>query len=193
MPHSHIPKTDADISPKLLEEFYSHSLNYKASIFLLPEESGFEVNISLWRDSSEIQVPLWERIGGPFHVEKEDLAKTTAREHLELLSGERKDDKVSPEVLKWVKEYSGDENAEFLLPANYEIHAEDAPTKKHGEKNLKVKSLLIVYDLFVLEVDRNFWKIGTFREEDGSLTSWGKFSSLKAAINALGMKTEEKK
>ena len=103
-----------------------------------------------------------------------------------MLAGETTDESISPDTTVWLKEYSGDEHAEFLDAANYKarkIRMSSSESNKNQYRDFTASKIVIVYDLYLVEADGK-WMFGSL-EEDGLIDCWNEFDSLEEAIDAL--------
>ena len=168
--------------PTPVKEIVSHNMSYKAVVYDIGDDktTSFEVAVYTWKEEDKKEMPIWERIGGPFVLDNIDAAERVAQENLSLLSGEMPDTNVEAALSQLIKDHSGDQNAAFLSPNNYDVSF----VTPENSSQITPRKVAIVYDLYLVESDAK-WLIGTLKE-DGVIECWTVFESMEEALEQIG-------
>lgn len=166
-----------------IRQIVSRNLNNKALITKLSDDK-FEVSVYEWNDEKidKDGQNLWERVAGPFVLDSEEDAESSALENLQLFSLEIPDVSVDKNLQTFVEEILGHNDFDFFLPQNFEMEFLENP-EKETFCSISPEKVLCVQDFYFVE-SKNQW-IQAFLTEKGSLRGWKSFPDLKMALNEV--------
>jgi hypothetical protein len=178
-----LEKTDVlQMALGIKEEIVSPSGRYRATVSLR-RDGLFEV--AMWKASEEASpgssrpTSVWLPIGTISIVDGVQRGVIVAAGRLEAVSHEPIDATPDPITIEWIREYSGDPEAQFVDPQMFTVQSERGP--------IGVKRLLRVGGYYLIEDNENppDWWMGSQADEESVVVCWGTYGTLANAIDSL--------